>query len=205
MVPSPAVVADSEAWVDLDPGDKRRRLRGIATAVFTEQGLGAPMPAIAAAAGVGVGSLYRCFGSKDELIAAIVVEQMRSVRARILAADQRAEPGRVLEQTLRDLVEYQADNQLVRAALAATSDRPEVEDAVDRVSLAWQGLLDRARGDGAIRADATVTDLRLIFAATHAADEFQSGARGRMLALLLDALRGGEGGTGRGEAGSGTR
>ncbi len=204
MVPS-AVVADTEAWIDLDPEDKRRRLRGIAAAVFTEQGLEAPMPAIAAAAGIGVGSLYRCYGSKDELIAAIVVEQMRSVRARILAADGRAEPGRVLEETLRDLVEYQAENHVVRAAMAATSDRPEVEDAVDRVSLAWQALLDRARSDGAIRADATVTDLRLIFAATHAADEFQSGARGRMLALLLDALRGGEARAGRDEAGSGRR
>jgi AcrR family transcriptional regulator len=204
MVPS-AVVADTGAWIDLDPEDKRRRLRGIAAAVFTEQGLEAPMPAIAAAAGIGVGSLYRCYGSKDELIAAIVVEQMRSVRARILAADGRAEPGPVLEETLRDLVEYQAENHVVRAAMAATSDRPEVEDAVDRVSLAWQALLDRARSDGAIRADATVTDLRLIFAATHAADEFQSGARGRMLALLLDALRGGEARAGRDEAGSGRR
>jgi AcrR family transcriptional regulator len=204
MVPS-AVVAHTEGWTGLDPEDKRRRLRGIATAVFTEQGLEAPMPAIAAAAGIGVGSLYRCYGSKDELIAAIVVEQMRSVRARILAAGERGEPGLALEETLRELVSYQAENHLVRAALAATSERPEVQDAVDRVSLAWQPLLDRARSDGAIRADATVTDLRLIFAATHAADEFQSGARGRMLALLLDALRGGERRAGRGEAGQGTR
>jgi AcrR family transcriptional regulator len=204
MIPH-AVVAETEAWTDLDPDDKRRRLRGVASAVFTEQGLEAPMPAIAAAAGIGVGSLYRCYGSKGELIAAIVVEQMHSVRERILAADGRAEPGAVLEETLRDLVEYQAQNHLVRAALAATSDRPEVQNAVDRVSLAWQALLDRARGAGAIRADATVTDLRLIFAATHAADGFQSGARGRMLALLLDALRGGEGRAGQGEAGSGAR
>jgi len=72
-----------------------------------------------------------------------------------------------------------------------TSDRPDVEAAVGEVSLAWQELLDRARKGGALRTDATVTDMRLIFAATHAAEEFQPGARGRMLELLLDALRAG--------------
>ena len=188
MVP-PLAVVDAEPWARLDPDEKRRRLRDVGAALFTERGLDAPMPAIAAAAGIGVGSLYRCYGSKDELVAAIVVEEMRAVRERILAADGRDDPGAVLEETLRDLVEYQARNQLVRAALAATSGRPEVTEAVDRVSLAWQALLDRARGRGALRADATVTDVRLLFAATDAADRFQPGARGRMLDLLLDALR----------------
>src|SRR3954449_3606077 len=188
----PAVLeSDAESWIDLDPEGKRRRLLEVASAVFTERGLDAPIPAIAAAAGIGVGSLYRSYRSKDDLIAAIVIEQMGSVRARILAAHARSDARLALEETLRDLVEYQARNHVVRAALAVTSDRPDVEAAVGEVSLAWQELLDRARKGGALRTDATVTDMRLIFAATHAAEEFQSGARGRMLELLLDALRAG--------------
>jgi AcrR family transcriptional regulator len=189
----PAVLeSETETWIDLDPDGKRRRLLEVASAVFTERGLEAPMPAIAAAARIGVGSLYRSYRSKDELMAAIVIEQMRSVRAQILAAHARSDAHLALEETLRDLVEYQARNHVVRAALAATSDRPDVQAAVGEVNLAWQELLDRARKGGALRTDATVTDMRLIFAATHAAEEFQPGARGRMLELLLDALRVGE-------------
>src|SRR2546423_4294157 len=101
------------------------------------------MPAIAAAAGIGVGSLYRSYRSKDELMAAIVIEQMRSVRAQIFAAHGRSDAHLALEETLRDLVEYQARNHVVRAALAATSDRPDVQAAVGEVNLAWHELLAR--------------------------------------------------------------
>src|SRR3954467_15068365 len=136
MVPA-VLESDAESWIDLDPEGKRRRLLEVASAVFTERGLDAPIPAIAAAAGIGVGSLYRSYRSKDELIAAIVINQMGSVRARILAAHARSDARLALEETLRDLVEYQARNHVVRAALAVTSDRPDVEAAVGEVSLAW--------------------------------------------------------------------
>jgi hypothetical protein len=102
----------------------------------------------------------------------------------------REEPdaGAALEATLRRLVEWQTRNHLVRAALAATSDRLEVQAAIAEVSLEWQGLLDRARKQGRVRVDATVADLRLVFAATRAADEVDPGSRERMLELLLGAL-----------------
>src|SRR5437762_3504407 len=95
-------------WGDLGPEAKRRHLMEVAAEVFTAQGLDASMPVVAKAAGIGVGSLYRYFDSKDELIAAIVVEQLRAARIQILAGHEGSDAGLALERTLRRLVEWQA-------------------------------------------------------------------------------------------------
>jgi AcrR family transcriptional regulator len=196
MVPVETVKRPT-AWAGLDWDEKRERVLDVATGVFTREGLEAPMPRVARAAGIGVGSLYRCYRSKEDLIAAIVVEQMDVLRAEVSSVHEDEDAGRALERSIRQIAERQASNKLVRAALAATSDRREVKLAVGEVSLAWQELLDRARGQGSVRGDATVTDLRLIFAAARAADEVEPGARERMLELMLDAMRG-TGATGNG-------
>jgi AcrR family transcriptional regulator len=176
------------SWADLDSVAKRRRLLDAATTVFAERGLDAPMPAIAQAVGIGVGSLYRRYPSKEVLIGDLVTEQMHVVRAELQAVREQPDAGAALEETLRRLVEWQTRNHLVRAALAATSERLEVQAAVAEVSLEWQKLLDRARKQGRVRVDVTVSDLRLVFAAARAADEVEPGSRERMLELLLDAL-----------------
>jgi AcrR family transcriptional regulator len=187
MVPE-ATAERPTGWAGLDPEEKRRRLVDVATGVFTREGLEAPMPRVADAAGIGVGSLYRAYGSREDLIAAIVVEQMGILRAEVRAAHDEEDAFAALERSVRQIAERQASNELVRAALAATSDRRDVQLALGEVSLAWQELLDRARRQGRVRSDATVTDMRLIFAAARAADEVETGARGRMLELLLEAM-----------------
>jgi AcrR family transcriptional regulator len=187
MVPE-ATAERPTGWAGLDPEEKRRRVVDVATGVFTREGLEAPMPRVADATGIGVGSLYRAYGSKQDLIAAIVVEQMGILRAEVRAAHDEEDAFAALERSVRQIAERQASNELVRAALAATSDRRDVQLALGEVSLAWQELLDRARRQGRLRSDATVTDMRLIFAAARAADEVEAGARGRMLELLLEAM-----------------
>jgi AcrR family transcriptional regulator len=176
-------------WAALDPEQKRQRLLDAAAGAFIREGLDAPMPAVAEAAGIGVGSLYRRYRSKEDLIAAIVVRQMEAVRAEVERADRAEDAGEALERTVRHLVDRQATNKLLRAALAVTSDQRDVELAVGEVSLAWQRLLDRARQQGSIRRDATVADLRLVFAAAGAAGEVEDGGGDRILELLLEALR----------------
>src|SRR5262245_39201647 len=121
MIP-PQTLDPPVAWTRLDLEGKRRRLLDVATVVFTREGLEAPMETVADAAGVGVGSIYRCYASKRDLIAAIVVEQMEGLRAEVDAAHDEAGAGAALERSIHRIVERQATNGLVRAALAATSD-----------------------------------------------------------------------------------
>jgi AcrR family transcriptional regulator len=188
VVPQLAEREREASWVELDSVAKRRRLLDAATTVFAERGLDAPMPAIAQAVGIGVGSLYRRYPSKEVLIGDLVTEQLHAVRAEVQAAREEPDAGAALEATLRRLVQWQTRNHLVGAALAATSERLEVRAAIAEVSVDWQELLDRARKQGRIRVDVTVADLRLVFAATRAADEVEPGSRERMLELLLDSL-----------------
>jgi len=94
-----------------------------------------------------------------------------------------------IERSVRRIAERQATNKLLSAALGLISERRDVVMALGELSLAWQQLIDRAREDGTVRSDATVKDLRFVFAAARAADEVEPGGRDRILTLLLEALR----------------
>jgi AcrR family transcriptional regulator len=190
MVPpsAPSPVPEA-AWIDLEPEEKQERLLDAATEVFTEQGLDAPMPRIATAAGIGIGSLYRCYRSKEDLVAALLVHQLGFLQEEVTDAGERADAWTAIEDSVRRIAERQATNKLLSGALGLTSDRREVVTAVAEVSLAWQALIDRARDQGTLRSDATVKDLRFLFAAARAADDVEPGGRDRVLDLLLEALR----------------
>jgi AcrR family transcriptional regulator len=191
MVPVPVTDQTSSPapWAELEPDQKRERLLDAATKVFTEQGLDAPMPAVAAAAGIGIGSLYRSYGSKEDLVAALLVRQLRFLREEVTEAGEGADAWAAIEGSARRIAERQATNKLLSGALGLTSDRREVVVAVAEVSLAWQALIDRARERGTVRSDATVKDFRFLFAAARAADEVEPGGSNRVVDLLLEALR----------------
>ena len=188
MVP-PTATASTPPWTELEADEKRQRLLDVATEVFTEQGLEAPMPRIAAAAGIGIGSLYRSYGSKEDLVAALLIRQLDLLRDEISAAGERADAWTAIEGSVRGIAERQATNKLLSGALGLTSERRDVVVSLGEVSLAWQELLDRARDEGTVRSDATVKDIRFLFAAARAADEVEEGGRDRVIDLLLEALR----------------
>ncbi len=73
-IPKPGAVT---CWADLGRDEKRARLLQAAGEVFAREGLDAPIPAVAAAAGAGIGSVYRQFPSKRDLLAALVSERLR--------------------------------------------------------------------------------------------------------------------------------
>ena len=191
MVPAPLTHQQpaSAPWAELEPDEKRERLLDAATDVFTAQGLDAPMPRIATAAGIGIGSLYRCYASKEDLVAALLVHQLGFLREEVSEAGERTDAWTAIEGSVRRIAERQATNKLLSGSLGLTSERREVVAAVAEVSLAWQALIDRARDQGTLRSDATVKDLRLLFAAARAADEVEPGGRDRVVDLLLEALR----------------
>jgi AcrR family transcriptional regulator len=191
MVPQTALARRS--WSDLEPPEKREHLLDIATAVFTEEGLEAPMPRVASAAGIGIGSLYRSYASKHDLVAALLLRQLGLLRqevqdAEVQDAAEHRDAWGAIETSVRRIAERQATNKLLSEALGLTSERRDVAAALAEVSLAWQGLIDRARADETVRSDATVKDIRLLFAAARAADEVEPGGRERILDLLLKAL-----------------
>jgi len=186
-IPSPTPVAD---WSQLDADDKRERLLRAAGEVFAREGLDAPMPAIAAAAGAGMGSVYRQFPSKRDLLAALVVQRLGEAELGAEAALASSEgPWVALTGLLWALAERQAGDDVLGEAMATVSEHPAVQGALERTTAALERLLAAARKEGRLRADANSLDLRLLFAATRAAGTLEAGAWRRMLELGIDALQ----------------
>jgi AcrR family transcriptional regulator len=184
----PAVDAPS-CWTALDPEAKREHLLAAAGEVFAREGLDAPMPAVAAAAGAGVASVYRQFPSKHELLAALVTRRLEQIaRAATEAAAREGDRWSALTDMLWALVERQSCDDLLGEARLLVAKHPKVLAASENASLALDQLLAAARAEGRLREDASTVDLHLLFAATRAAKKVEPAAWRRMLTLLIDAL-----------------
>jgi AcrR family transcriptional regulator len=177
------------AWSALASGDKRERLLSAAADVFARHGLDAPMSEVAEAAGAGVASVYRCFPSKHELLAMLVARRMEQMAT--AATEALARPGdrwSALTDMLTSLVSRQSADNFLGEARVAVAEHPDVIASSARAGEAIDALLDAARAEGRLRADATAVDLRLLFAATRAAKQVEPERWPRMLELMINAL-----------------
>ncbi|GAB1582208.1 MULTISPECIES: TetR/AcrR family transcriptional regulator [Phyllobacteriaceae] len=179
--------------------DARRNLDAVLQAamkVFAESGIDAPMRAIAAEAGVGVGTLYRHFPQRSDMIKAII---QREVDACVEAAATLREahaPDEALGLWVQRLVDFVATKRGLGPALH--SGDPAYQSLPDYVegqlTPALQGLLDAAASTGAVRKDINAREL--LFACLRLATPASHGdlaeAR-RMVALLIDGVRFGAG------------
>jgi AcrR family transcriptional regulator len=176
-------------WCELDAAAKRERVLDAAGELFAREGLDASMPAVAAAAGAGVASVYRQFRSKHELLAALVA--LRLDRIGGAAREANASGGdrwTALTEMLHSLVERQPVDDLLGEARMLVAEHPDVIVATDRASAAIDELLRAARAEGRLRSDATALDLKLLFAATRSAKQVSPASWPRMLELLIDSL-----------------
>jgi AcrR family transcriptional regulator len=177
-------------WATLSQDAKRERILCAAGRVFAADGLDAPMPAVAAAAGAGVASVYRQFPSKTDLLAALVNTRLRQIRDAVIAAAERdVDRWTALTEMLWMLVERQSADDLLGEAWQRVSDHPAVADASREATEAIGRLVVAAQAEGSVRADANAFDIRLLFAATRAASSVDPTAWRRMLTLLIDGLR----------------
>lgn len=178
------------AWADLDSAAKRERLLSAARELFAREGLGASMPAVAAAAGAGVGSVYRQFADKDDLVAALAVQRLGEFAEEIAAAAPTADGWADFTALIWRTVDAEDGcDDLMAEAIAVTGTRADVIQARAVVADALDAVMDRARVQGALRPDADVQDVRLLFTAVRAAEAHTPGGGRRIAELLIDGLR----------------
>jgi AcrR family transcriptional regulator len=163
--------------------------------VFAERGVEASLEEIARRAGLGIGTLYRHFATRESLVEAIF--ERRVVELVAVAEEAVAEPdgwygfGRFLERTL----ELQAGDRVLKDVLMRYAPPGEGKVAAARAELrALLGqMLERAREHGTLRADFTVSDLALLLWSfgplIDATAEIAPKAWRRHLHWLLDGLR----------------
>jgi AcrR family transcriptional regulator len=189
-VPAQAQTSSASApWATLDADGKRLRLLEAAEVVFARNGMDAPVPAIAAAAGAGVGSVYRAFASKDEIVCALALERLRWVQERAREALETFDPWTGLERLLRAIADRQAADGVLGEAFAAAFQRPDLALPLSAATAAVDEVLDRVRASGGLRAKVTTDELRALFTGLRAADAAQPGSGAKLLELVLAGLR----------------
>lgn len=160
--------------------------------VFVEAGVDAPMRAIASSAGVGVGTLYRHFPQRSDLIKAIIKREVDACVEAAATLSATHGPGEALDLWAQRLVDFVATKRGLGSALhsgdAAYQSLPDY--VVGLLTPALSGLLDEAVAGGKIRTDIDARELlfAILRLAAPASDGDSAEAR-RMVALLLDGLR----------------
>lgn len=175
---------------------ERNRLKILAAAreIFAERGLEATLDDVADRAGVGVGTVYRRFASREVLVDEIFAEELDGLAA--LAAECGHEPdgwsgfARFLEEATERLA---LNRGLCQITLTSTHGRARVEHCRERISPAVELLVERAQAEGQLRSDLAVTDVPLLMEMLAGAADFGRGAAPdlwrRYLTVLLDGLR----------------
>ncbi|HEY1832608.1 MAG TPA: helix-turn-helix domain-containing protein [Acidimicrobiales bacterium] len=165
----------------------RERLLAAAAQVFEEKGLEASVADVARAAGVGMGTLYRRFASKEALIEALVSDVLEATIA--MARDAAARPdGLGLEHFLEESSSYQAEHLGCLPKLWMT-DHHLVETARDLIA----ELLSDAQAHGRVRSDLTSTDIAVVMWSMRGVLETTGAnvpeARRRHLDLVIAGMR----------------
>ncbi|MBB5783359.1 TetR/AcrR family transcriptional regulator [Nonomuraea jabiensis] len=168
----------------------RKKILAAARAQITERGPDVGMDEIAAAAGVAVGTLYRHFPTKTDLLAAVIAEYTAQVAADAEAARDRVTAGaRALDEIkafLARVVEASATNHAVKAAARTLGADTGAGTDEYRAEAALAALIQTAQADGDVHPDVTVDDIYLLFS-TAPTDQPQV-IRTRWLTLVLPGL-----------------
>ncbi|WP_026909905.1 TetR/AcrR family transcriptional regulator [Patulibacter minatonensis] len=185
-----SVPADSrDDWAALDGAAKRARVLRVAGELFARDGLDVPMPVLAEAIGVGVGSIYRQIGRKEDIVAALIAERIAVVAGIFERAVDEPDPWAALHGATFAVVAAAVDDRVTHESWAASSEHPDVLAARPRAAAALDALVDRVRAAGVLREDATADDLRLAFRAMKDVDDLGPGGARRLAELVLRGMR----------------
>ncbi|HEY3607251.1 MAG TPA: TetR/AcrR family transcriptional regulator, partial [Pseudonocardiaceae bacterium] len=190
-----------------DATANRERLLAVAAEVFAVEGLSTTLADVATKAGIGVGTVYRHFANKDDLIYHVYAPRLRMAQQ----LTERATRSRDAWEGLAALIE-QASWQLaidkgfrqfiLGGYTEVLGDSPSetsmrllslLEQTHSQVSAHLDDLIGRAKSAGALRADFESTDIQLLAAAIQATVDLGGTERPdvyrRVVGLLLDGLR----------------
>jgi AcrR family transcriptional regulator len=177
-----------------DARRNRARVLEAAEAVFAANGLSTPVEEIARHAGVGVGTVYRHFPTKEALFEAILVRRFERLAEEADSLSSASNAGTAFFELFRRMVEEAAAKKAFADALArAGVDVKAATSAAGQELLRALGaLLARAQRAGAVRDDVDLEQVIVVLvgaclAAEHA--NLDRGLQARALAIVFDGLR----------------
>src|SRR5258705_1071936 len=176
-----------------DAARNRARVLEVAYETFAAEGLSVPIDEIARRAGVGAGTVYRHFPTKEALFQAVIADRMRRIIDEGHALLKSQEPGQALVIFMRSMVLQwgAADRGLVEAlagvGIEINAAVPEAEE--DFLSL-LADLLRAAQEAGAVRLDVGVSEVKTLMVGCQAMQGYNAELAERVTEVALDGLRG---------------
>jgi AcrR family transcriptional regulator len=171
----------------------RERVVAAAAEVFREKGEAAVIPEIAARAGVGKGTVYRCFPTKEHLVAAVATERVRWFEREAREAAVGDDPWSAFIAFMERIADAHCDDRGMVASMSQAIELTELVEARAAAHDALRALMERAIAQGSMRADADPADLKVLLsgiARALAADQERDPSVWRRYArLVADAMR----------------
>lgn len=170
----------------------RERILAAAREVFRDRGVAATLNDIARHAGVGVGTVYRRFADKEELIDALFDDMVERVDRSLHEALTEPDAWTGLTTALEKVCEDQAFDRGVREVMLGTGRGPQRQRQVrDRVDTAVDILIARAQAQGMLRQDVVPADFPILQLMVGAVSDHTGAPElwRRYLRIMIDGLR----------------
>ncbi|WP_422742432.1 TetR/AcrR family transcriptional regulator [Mycobacterium sp. WMMD1722] len=173
-----------------DAARNRARVLEVAYELFAEQGIAVPIDEIARRAGVGPGTVYRHFPTKESLFEAVIEDRVRSVvdNGRALLA---ADPATALFDFVQETVRTGAvDHGMVEALSGYGIDLDCAAPGAEAAFLGVLGdLLAAGQRAGTVRADVGVAEVKALLTMCKASQSQGDAVADRLTAVIMDGLR----------------
>lgn len=144
----------------MDAEYNRRHIVTVARAAFAADGLDLPVHEIARRAGLGVATVYRHFPSRQDLVGAVLAEQVAVCRAQMRAALDDPDPWNALRGTVRRFAEHQVRHRGLNEALLGSHPAGAAFAGQRRAQVRrLDQLVERARSAGGVRPELSAEDV----------------------------------------------
>jgi AcrR family transcriptional regulator len=177
-----------------DAARNRARVLKVAYETFAAEGLAVPIDEIARRAGVGAGTVYRHFPTKEDLYCAVIEDRLNRIvedgRALLASGD----PGHALFAFLRSMVlQWGATDRGLAEALAGlgVDVKAALPEAEDKFLGLLADLLRAGQNAGTVRRDLDVRDVKALLVGAQAMQTYNADAAERLTEVVLDGLRAG--------------
>lgn len=185
-------MSDTPRPMRADAARNRARVLDVAYKTFAEEGMSVPIDEIARRAGVGAGTVYRHFPTKESLFAAIAENRLQHLVDRATALTETQEPGAAFFAYLDVLIEESRSDQGLVDALAGTGF--DIAAAIPAAEQQFMGLLEdlltRAQQAGTVRCDIGVREVKTLLVGCQAMQRYGDDPESvqRALTVVRDGL-----------------
>jgi AcrR family transcriptional regulator len=176
-----------------DSARNRQLLIDAAKAGFSEAGLNVSLEEIARRAGVGIGTLYRHFPSREAVVEAVYRREVEQLAEAVPQLLEKSTAGEALHQWMHLFVDYIATKRLIAPSLQAAASRTSALRATsaELIASAISTLVKHAVASGEVRKDIDPSDLlRALVGVSYGNPDagWEASAR-RLVDILMDGLR----------------